>query len=138
MQSRLIRTLDILFAALGLLVTLPLILIILITGYLDSKSPLFLQQRVGQSQQPFTLLKFRTMAPETESVGTHLVNSNAITSLGRFLRKTKLDELPQLVNVLLGDMSLVGPRPCLPNQRELIEERNRRGVWCVRGTIAAC
>ena len=129
MQSLLIRLLDILLSAFGLLITLPLFLCILVIGYIDNRSPLFFQQRVGRARQPFTLIKFRSMARETQSVGTHLVDRNAITPLGRFLRKTKLDELPQLVNVLLGDMSLVGPRPCLPNQVELIEERDRRGVY---------
>ena len=115
--------------ALGLLLALPVICVLLICGYLDNGSPLFFQQRVGKYQRPFTLVKFRSMAPETGSVGTHLVDSAAITRLGKFLRKTKLDELPQLYNVLLGDMSLVGPRPCLPNQLELIDERARRGVF---------
>ncbi len=129
MQSIILRTLDIILSTMGLLIALPLIVIIIVGGYIDNRSPFFLQQRIGRNQRLFTLVKFRTMAPGTRSVGTHLVDSNAITPLGRLLRKTKLDELPQLFNVLLGDMSLVGPRPCLPNQQELIHERAERGVF---------
>lgn len=129
MQSRLIRAFDILFSVLGILLALPLILIIFVIGMLSGGKPLFFQQRVGRDQRRFTLIKFRSMSLDTRSVGTHLVDSNAITPLGRLLRRSKLDELPQLFNVLRGDMSLVGPRPCLPNQRELIDERELRGVF---------
>ena len=91
--------------------------------------------RVGRNERPFTLLKFRTMRPETPSVASHLSDISAITPLGLFLRRTKLDELPQLWNVLKGEMSLVGPRPCLFNQTELIGERASRGVFNVRPGI---
>lgn len=134
-QSRLIRAFDILFSLAGILLALPIILIIFFIGLMSGGQPLFYQQRVGQHQQPFTLVKFRSMALDTQSVGTHLVDSNAITPMGRFLRRSKLDELPQLFNVLAGDMSLVGPRPCLPNQLELIEQRARRGVFEARPGI---
>jgi lipopolysaccharide/colanic/teichoic acid biosynthesis glycosyltransferase len=103
-----------------------------ILGWFDNRSPLFHQQRVGRYQQLFKLVKFRTMRPDTASVATHLANVSAVTGFGRFLRRTKLDELPQLWNVLKGDMSLVGPRPCLFNQEELIAERARRGVFNAR------
>ncbi|MCE0493788.1 sugar transferase [Vibrio salinus] len=123
-----IRCLDFCFSMCGLLVLCPVMLIICILGYFDTGSPVFTQTRVGKNKKPFTLIKFRTMPPQTKSVATHLVGAGSVTKLGGFLRKTKLDELPQLINVVKGDMSLVGPRPCLLNQEELIEERDKRGV----------
>lgn len=135
MPLRLLRTLDILIAFTGILVGLPLLAGIYLIGLLDTGSPLFFQRRIGHKQSSFTLVKFRTMAINTESVGTHLVNTKAITPFGAFLRKTKLDELPQLFNVLLGHMSLVGPRPCLEQQGELINERKKRGVFNTRPGI---
>jgi lipopolysaccharide/colanic/teichoic acid biosynthesis glycosyltransferase len=101
----------------------------------DTESPLFRQERVGKSQKPFQLLKFRSMHVNTQAVATHLVQTSAITKWGSFLRKSKLDELPQLFNVLMGDMSFVGPRPNLFNQLELIEERAKRGVYSIRPGI---
>ena len=115
--------------------TLPLMLVLWLLGWWDTRSPLFRQQRVGRHQKPFTLVKFRTMQPDTASVATHLADASAVTPFGRFLRRTKLDELPQLWNVLKGEMSLVGPRPCLLNQEELIAERQKRGVFEVRPGI---
>jgi len=106
-----------------------------ILGLFDTGSPFFRQVRVGRHQKPFTLVKFRTMHPDTASVATHLADASAVTMLGRFLRRSKLDELPQLWNVLRGEMSLVGPRPCLFNQSELIEERASRGVFDARPGI---
>jgi O-antigen biosynthesis protein WbqP len=130
-----IRLFDVLFSAIGLVVLFPLILLVMGLGWLDTRLPLFTQERVGRGKKPFVLVKFRTMRPDTDSVATHLADAEAITTLGRFLRKTKLDELPQLWNVLRGEMSLVGPRPCLFSQEELIEERSRRGVLRVRPGI---
>ena len=130
-----IRALDILFSLLGMICGIPVFLVVIILSLLDHGSPFFKQIRIGKNQQPFTLVKFRTMAIGTQSVGTHLVDPSSVTRLGRFLRKTKLDELPQLFNVLMGQMSLVGPRPCLPNQTELIEERKKRGVFKARPGI---
>ena len=104
-------------------------------GWKDTRSPLFLQERVGRWKRPFVLVKFRTMRPDTASVATHLVDASATTPLGRFLRRTKLDELPQLWNVLKGKMSLVGPRPCLFNQELLISERAARMVLDARPGI---
>lgn len=129
------RLLDILFASIGLIFGSPLLLLITLIGWFDTHSPLFRQTRVGRNQQLFTLVKFRTMRVGTASVATHLASSSAITPFGSFLRRTKLDELPQLWNVLWGEMSLVGPRPCLPNQHELIAARESLGVFTVRPGI---
>ena len=123
------RPLDILFSATGLVVASPLLIGATAIGYLDTGSPLFIQERVGKDQKPFNLIKFRTMKVSTESVASHLVDNASITKLGKVLRKTKLDELPQLINVLKGEMSLVGPRPNLFNQKDLIEARDKVGVY---------
>lgn len=128
----LMRVLDFLLSLLGLFVASPFLLVLYLAGLLDTGKPLFFQQRVGRYQQPFILVKFRTMPVNTESVASHLVGGSAVTSYGRFLRRTKLDELPQLWNVLKGEMSLVGPRPCLFNQQELIDARARLGVYAAR------
>ena len=127
-----LRLLDVILAALGLSLGLPVFLILFVLGLADTGSPLFVQTRVGRHQQPFKLVKFRTMKPHTASVATHLADPNAVTRWGKFLRASKLDELPQLWNVLKGEMSLVGPRPCLPTQAELIFERAQRGVFDAR------
>ena len=124
-----IRLIDFLASFFGLILLLPLILMLYIIGLFDTGSPIFKQKRVGKNKQPFTLYKFRTMNINTRSVATHLANQSDVTKFGFFLRKTKLDELPQLLNVLIGDMSLVGPRPCLFSQEELISEREKRGVY---------
>lgn len=126
-----IRFFDFIFSFVGLLLLSPIILVLLIIGYFDTGSPIFCQERVGKDKKPFNLYKFRSMHVDTKSVATHLANYSSVTKYGAFLRKSKLDELPQLWNVLLGDMSLVGPRPNLYNQEELIEERDKRGVYKV-------
>lgn len=130
-----IRVFDVFFSLLGLIVGFPVLLAIYLLGLFDTGSPLFRQKRVGRHQQSFTLVKFRTMKLDTASVASHLASSSSITRLGGFLRKTKLDELPQLWNVLKGEMSLVGPRPGLFNQEELISERSARGVYDARPGI---
>lgn len=129
------RFFDILFSFFGLLLLSPFILLLYIIGKFDTGSPLFKQERVGLNQQPFQLLKFRSMHVNTQAVATHLVQVSAITKWGSFLRKSKLDELPQLFNVLKGDMSFVGPRPNLYNQHELIQARSSRQVYSVRPGI---
>jgi lipopolysaccharide/colanic/teichoic acid biosynthesis glycosyltransferase len=130
-----IRVFDVVFSLLGLVCGFPVLLVLTVIGLLDTGSPIFRQQRVGRHKKPFTLVKFRTMRKDTASVASHLASADAITPFGRFLRRTKLDELPQLWNVLKGEMSLVGPRPCLFNQEELIAEREQRGVLEARPGI---
>lgn len=126
-----IRLIDFLAAFFGLLFLWPILLIVTIIGLFDTGSPIFIQTRVGKNQKPFKLVKFRTMSVETKSVASHLASNASITKLGAFLRKTKIDELPQLINVVKGEMSLVGPRPNLFNQEELIKERDALGVYDV-------
>lgn len=130
-----LRALDIMLSACGLVISLPLLLLLSIAGMLDTGSPLFRQTRVGRKQRPFELVKFRTMRPDTAHVATHLADATAVTPFGKFLRRTKLDELPQLWNVLKGEMSLVGPRPCLFNQTELIKARDGLRVFDARPGI---
>lgn len=130
-----IRLFDVFFASLGLVFGFPVLLLIYVLGLFDTGSPLFRQERVGRHQMPFILVKFRTMKVDTASVASHLASSASITPMGSFLRRTKLDELPQLWNVLKGEMSLVGPRPNLFNQAELIAERAALGVYDVRPGI---
>lgn len=130
-----LRILDFTFAFLGLVFGSPVLLVIYLVGLFDTGSPLFQQERVGINKKPFTLVKFRTMSVDTASVASHLASTASITKLGGFLRKTKLDELPQLWNVLKGEMSLVGPRPGLFNQEELTHARDAKGVFDVRPGI---
>ena len=129
------RILDILFSFLGLVLLSPILIVLMVIGYFDTGSPIFKQERLGKGLRPFSLMKFRSMHVNAPSVATHLANASSITPFGSFLRKSKLDELPQLWNVFVGDMSLVGPRPNLFNQEELINERDSRGVYSVRPGI---
>jgi lipopolysaccharide/colanic/teichoic acid biosynthesis glycosyltransferase len=129
------RIFDILFSFFGLILLSPILIVLLIIGYFDTGSPIFRQERVGKGMKPFRLMKFRSMHVNAPSVATHLASASSITPYGSFLRKSKLDELPQLWNVFVGDMSLVGPRPNLYNQGELINERDSRGVYSVRPGI---
>ena len=130
-----IRIFDFLFSLIGLVFLSPLLILLFFIGLFDNGSPLFIQSRVGYNLKFFSLIKFRTMPVGVRSAGTHLIKNIKLSSFGYFLRTTKLDEIPQLLNVLLGDMSLVGPRPCLFNQRRLINERKKRGVFKVRPGI---
>ena len=129
------RIVDIILSCIGILLTLPLMILIAALVFVETKSPLFLQTRIGKNKKSFKIVKFRTMRVATPSVATHLVSSEALTHSGKYLRKWKLDELPQFFNVLIGDMSFVGPRPNLPNQSLLIEERDKRNIYLVRPGI---
>lgn len=130
-----IRLFDFFFALFGLLIAFPFLVILFVIGLFDTGSPIFKQERVGRNKKPFILVKFRTMKVDTASVASHLASTASITPFGSFLRKTKLDELPQLWNVLTGEMSLVGPRPGLYNQEELTVARDAKNVFAVRPGI---
>lgn len=130
------RAFDVAAALSGLVVSWPLIAILALLIRRGSDGPGILSQtRVGRSGHPFQCYKLRTMQKDTPHVPTHDAAPAHITPIGAVLRRTKLDELPQLWNVLKGEMSLVGPRPCLPTQAELIAERQKRGVLSLRPGI---
>lgn len=130
------RLFDILVCATFLLVFWPILLVIIIAIRLQSPGPaIFAQLRVGRNGEPFTCYKLRTMYVGTADLPTHEVQASSVTPLGEYLRRFKVDELPQFWNVLAGQMSLVGPRPCLPSQALLIEARRRLGVFSVRPGI---
>jgi O-antigen biosynthesis protein WbqP len=130
-----IRSFDFFFSFVGLIFLSPLLIFIFFIGLLDNGSPIFVQRRVGYKQKSFFLIKFRTMPVGVKSAGTHLMKNIKLSYFGYFLRRSKIDEILQLMNVFLGNMSLVGPRPCLFNQRKLISERKKRGVFKVRPGI---
>ena len=124
-----LRIIDIFLSFFAILILSPLIIFIYFLIYFDNQAPIFYQVRIGRNMNKFTLIKFRTMAIDTKSCATHLIDNSKISKLGNVLRKTKLDELPQLWNVLKGDMSLVGPRPCLPSQFKLIYTRKQYNLY---------
>ncbi len=130
------RLFDFCAALVGLILLSPILLVLaLLVRRSSPGDALFLQKRVGRFEVPFTCIKFRTMAVGTPNVGSHDAAEAWITPIGKRLRAYKLDELPQLVNVLLGDMSLVGPRPCLPSQSDVITARRAKGIFEVRPGI---
>ncbi len=130
------RGIDFCLSFVGLVILSPLFLLLILAVKIDSRGPVFFcQKRVGIHKSYFNILKFRTMRIDTpKDTPTHLLENpeQYITGVGKFLRKTSLDELPQIVNILKGDMSVVGPRPALWNQYDLIEERDKYGANDVR------
>ena len=130
------RAFDVVACGLFLLFFWPILLIVIVAIRLQSRGPaIFKQVRVGKNGRPFTCYKLRTMYSGTANLPTHEVQASSVTALGEHLRRFKVDELPQLCNVLIGDMSLVGPRPCLPSQTALVEARRQLGVLEVRPGI---
>lgn len=133
---RIKRTIDIILSLLGLIILSPVFLVLIVAIKLDSKGPvLFKQKRVGIHKSYFNILKFRTMRIDTpKDTPTHLLENpdQWITKVGKFLRKTSLDELPQILNIFVGQMSIIGPRPALWNQYDLIEERDKYGANDIR------
>ena len=129
MYMKIKRLIDILLSLIGLIVLSPIVIILIIAIKLDSKGPiLFKQKRVGLNKTHFLILKFRTMRIETpKDTPTHLLGNpeQYITKMGKFLRKTSIDELPQIWNIFVGQMSIIGPRPALWNQYDLIRERDK-------------
>lgn len=130
------RGIDFVMASVGLVILSPLFLVLIVAIKADSKGPiLFRQKRVGIHKSHFNILKFRTMRTDTpKDTPTHLLKNpeQYITRIGKFLRKTSLDELPQIINIIKGDMAIVGPRPALWNQYDLIEERDKYGENDIR------
>ena len=127
------RSVDLAACLLALPIALPLCLLLMLLIRLESRgSPLFVQWRMGRWGRPFRMFKLRTMRADTTNLPSHEVGQDRITRAGRLLRRLKLDELPQILNVLAGSMSLVGPRPCLPSQAELIAAREERGLFRFR------
>ncbi|MFA6698346.1 MAG: sugar transferase [Caldicoprobacterales bacterium] len=130
------RLADLICSLVGMILLSPLIIAVIIAIKLDSKGPvMFKQKRIGINKKTFNILKFRTMRIDTpKDTPTHLLDNPEqwITRVGRFLRKTSLDELPQILNIIKGDMSIVGPRPALWNQDDLIAERDKYGANDIR------
>jgi len=131
-----IRFVGVILSGLGLLILAPIIALLCVLIRLETPgNPIFAQRRLGRNESEFTCYKLRTMFQGTPNEASHLTSNAQVTRVGNLLRKTKLDELPQLWNVLIGDMNIVGPRPGLPNQDELKTARREEGVFSVRPGI---
>ncbi len=135
-SASVIRVLDLVFSVAALIALSPILLLVLVVVSADGGQPIFVQRRMGRRMLQFNIYKFRTMEINTPTAPTHEITRDRVSRTGRLLRRTKVDELPQLVNVLLGDMSLIGPRPCLPSQETVIDSRQRRGVFNVRPGVS--
>lgn len=125
------RFVDLVISFFGLVVLFPVFIVLVSVIKIDSSGPvIYKQKRIGKDLEKFNIYKFRTMRIGTPEKATHLLENPAehITRVGKFLRKSSLDELPQIFNILLGDMSIIGPRPALWNQYDLIQEREKLGV----------
>ena len=129
------RVFDLLLASVIGSLLFPLFLVLTIWAWIDTGKPIFAQDRVGRFGKCFKLYKFRTMPVTCLSVPTHEADMSQVTWMGAFLRRTKLDEMPQILNVIRGEMSFVGPRPCLPTQKSLLEKRNALKLLEVRPGI---
>jgi O-antigen biosynthesis protein WbqP len=124
------RLFDIILALIIIIPATIIVFLAAIPAFIECRaSPFFFQTRVGLHQVNFKLIKLRTMLPNTENLASHHVSADNVTRTGQFFRRTKIDELPQIWNVLLGQMSFVGPRPCLPGQTDLLDAREIRGVY---------
>jgi O-antigen biosynthesis protein WbqP len=136
MNRPIFRALDIALVVGTSFLTIPLCLLVWCALRLFTEHPLFIQSRLKASGEEFEIYKFRTLGEDVDaSLPTHLLDRGSVTPIGKILRKSKLDELPQLLNVALGDLSLVGPRPCLPSQSEVIAEREKLGIFLVKPGI---
>ncbi len=126
------RIMDLVLSLIGMMILSPIFLLLALSIKIDSRGPVFFKQkRVGKNKKYFYILKFRTMRTDTASdIPTHMLENPDIfiTRLGKYLRKTSMDELPQIINILKGEMSIIGPRPALWNQYDLIEERDKYGA----------
>ena len=129
------RFYDVVLSLIILFLFCPVIVLIFVLCWVDTGKPLFIQKRVGKDKKPFYLFKFRTMFVNTPSISSHLINKKSVTKFGSLIRILKFDELPQLFNVIKGDMSLIGPRPCLFNQEQLIREREFYKIFSVKPGI---
>lgn len=127
-----IRISDLILSLTASIVLFPIFLVLFILCLFDTGSPLFKQKRLGLNKKRFEIIKFRTMNLNTPSLPTHQISSKNITVIGACLRRSKLDELPQLWNVIVGQMSLVGPRPCLASQKDIIHKRDKLGIFCFK------
>lgn len=129
-------TIQVLTSIIGILFFLPVIILFGIVVFIEDGKPLFfIQNRVGKQKKIFKIYKIRTLKIDTPSVGSHLIGKNAVLMSGKLSRKFKIDEFPQLINVIKGDLNLVGPRPCLENQEDLIAERQVLDIFSIKPGI---